>query len=70
MSLVAALLSMGGSFALDSTRWWVFFVVAIPLTAVVVYVGLKDPVPKQASSNTKQYDELDSTWLEFMRMSY
>ena len=70
MSLVTGLFSMGDNFALDSSRWWIFFVAAIPLTVAVVYVGLRDPLPKREISNTKQFDELDSTWLEAMGMSY
>src|SRR5205814_229732 len=70
MSLVAALFSMGSGFALDSARWWLFFVTAIPLTIAVVYVGLRDPLPKRERSKPKHFDELDSTWLEAMGMSY
>ena len=70
LSLVTGLLSMGGSFALDSGRWWVFFAVAIPLTATVVFVGARNTDPKPQLSKPKQFNELDSTWLEALGMSY
>jgi Mg2+ and Co2+ transporter CorA len=70
MSLVTGLLSMGDSFALNSTRWWIFFVAAIPLTIVVIYVGMRDSTPKQERLKPKQFDELNSSWLEALGMSY
>jgi len=70
MSLVAGLLSMGGSFGLDSGHWWVFFAVAIPLTVAVVYVGARDTGPKPQVLKPKQFSELDSSWLEALGMSY
>ncbi|KAH8812361.1 hypothetical protein F5884DRAFT_308219 [Xylogone sp. PMI_703] len=40
LSFVASLLSMGGSFALDGERGWIYWAVAIPLSALVTFAGL------------------------------
>ena len=70
MSFVSGLFSMGTGFALDSARWWAFFVTAIPLTIVVVYLGIRDSTQKREVLKVKQPSELDSTWLEVMKMNY
>ena len=54
---------MNGQFAVDSKFGWVYFVVAIPLAFMVVWVGIYRPKPEQSRSSQMKVDQFDSTQL-------
>jgi hypothetical protein len=63
LSFVAGLFSMNDQFSLNSTRAWVFFVVATPLTVIVTFAGLYWHAAREPPKRVLQTDEYDSTML-------
>ena len=68
LSFVASLFSMGGSFAVDSERGWIFFAVAMPLTVLVTFVGLY-PLQQREKKEILR-DDLNSEFLNVLGLSY
>lgn len=60
LSLVASLMSLGGTFALDGSKPWLYWAVAIPFAAIVFRLGYNPSRTRKAVRIQHKRDELDS----------
>jgi hypothetical protein len=69
LAFFASFFSMSGEFAADQGRWWMFWVLAIPVTCSVTYWGLAKK-SEEVWTHEDPWDRLDSTMLMSKGASY